>query len=156
MHNAGLTIGLGTDGITTMFEAMRIASVIHKGHLKDPTLLPPEEVFSMATSEGADAIGYGNRIGSLEPGKKADVVILTPKPTVPLTPENAISQLVLFGGRLNVETVIVDGTLVMRNGKMLTVDEEEVFTRSREVAAAFWEKLKKERNDLPHPQPYRC
>jgi 5-methylthioadenosine/S-adenosylhomocysteine deaminase len=155
MLQAGLTIGLGTDGLINMFEAMRLVSAIHKAHLGDPTVLPPEEIFAMATRNGAKAAGYGKMLGSLEPGKKADIVILEPKEAVPLTAENAIEQLVMFGGRLKVQTVIVDGKPVIKDGKMTTVDQQAIYERSREVTASFWEKLRRERKDLPHPKPYR-
>ena len=151
MLQAGLTVGLGTDGIANLFEAMRLVSVIHKAHAGDPTLLPLDEILDMATRNGAKAAGYGKMLGSLEPGKKADIVIVEPKQSVPLIPENAVEQLVIFGGRLKVKTVFVDGKLVVENGEMATVDEQAIYRCSREVAASFWEKLDRKREDLPHP-----
>jgi cytosine/adenosine deaminase-related metal-dependent hydrolase len=150
MRKAGLKLGIGTDGLQTVFEAMSMIAAIHKGCNEDYRLMQEEEVFKMATRNGATAAGYGDMIGSIEPNKKADLIILDPKPYVPLTPYNATGQIVRSGTRLNVDTVFVNGKTVMKDKKLVTVDEEEVNRLSREVAASFWDKLLIDEKKLPH------
>jgi 5-methylthioadenosine/S-adenosylhomocysteine deaminase len=150
---AGLSVGLGTDGSTyDIFEVMRFAFLLHKAHQQDPSVMSADEVFWMGTRGGAEAIGLGDMVGSLEPNKKADLLILDLKPSTPLTPGNVILQLVLLGNGYQVETVLVDGKIVMRDRKVLTVDEEKVRRQAIEAAEDLWEVLKKDRKDL---RPYR-
>ncbi|MDO9585987.1 MAG: amidohydrolase family protein, partial [Syntrophales bacterium] len=91
-------------------------------------------VIRMATCEGARALGLGNITGSLEAGKKADIIIIDlNKPH--LTPMyNEYSHLVYAAGGADVDTVIINGKLVMRNRRLLTIDENEIMARVREIA----------------------
>jgi 5-methylthioadenosine/S-adenosylhomocysteine deaminase len=151
---AGLFVGLGTDGSTyDIFEAMRFAFLLHKAHLQDISVMSPEEVFWMATRGGAEAVGLGDKVGSLESGKKADLLILDLKPSTPVTPGNVLSQLVLLGSGYQVETVLVNGKVVMRDRDILNVNEEETRHLAVEAAKNLWEILKKDRKDLTQ---YRC
>lgn len=134
---AGARVGLGTDGAASnndldMFGEMDTAAKIHKVFLRDPTVMDAPGVMEMATMGGARVLGMEGRIGSLEKGKRADVIILDlNRPhLVPLY--HPYSQVVYAAGREDVETVIVEGRVVMRGRKLLTIEEEKVI---REVRA---------------------
>lgn len=139
MLAAGITVGLGTDGCASnnnldMFQEMDTAAKLNKVHSLDPTVMDARTVIRMATCEGARALGLGNITGSLEAGKKADVIIIDlNKPH--LTPMyNEYSNLVYAAGGADVDTVIINGKLVMRNRRLLTIDENEIMARVREIA----------------------
>ncbi|HIE23925.1 MAG TPA: amidohydrolase [Candidatus Korarchaeota archaeon] len=139
----GLKVGLGTDGfIVDEFEVMRAAFLIHKGYRRDPTVMPPQVVLEMATLNNAIAVGMGERIGSIEPGKEADIAILKPKTYTKLAPDNVIAQLVGFGTGSWVDTVLVAGKILVSGGKVLKVDEEEVIGRAKEESSRLWERIK--------------
>jgi cytosine/adenosine deaminase-related metal-dependent hydrolase len=147
---AGLTVGFGTDGSTyDLYEVMRFAFLLHKAYHQDMAVMSPEEVFGMATRGGAEAIGMGEMVGSIEPNKKADLQILDLKPSTPVTHENVLTHLVLLGNGGQVETVLVNGKIVMRDKKVLTIDEEAARKLAMEAAEDLWQVLKKDRKDLP-------
>ena len=133
---AGIPVGLGTDGPASnndldMFDAMDAAAKIQKFHLGDPAALPAETVFRMATMGGARVLNLHDEIGSLEPGKRADIVLLdTRRPG--LTPLYRVYSHLVYSARgSDVDTVIVNGRLVVRDGQVLTLDEETVMERAR-------------------------
>jgi 5-methylthioadenosine/S-adenosylhomocysteine deaminase len=99
----------------------------------------------MATINGARAIGLGDRVGSLEAGKKADLVLLDASFPTPITSENVIPQLVTFGRGNFVQHVFVDGKQVVKNGGIVTVDEEEVNINCKTAAESLWEQLPRRR-----------
>lgn len=150
--SAGLTVGLGAEHYLDIFESMRFASLLHKACLNDQLAMKAETVFKMATSDGGNAVGYGNAIGSIEPNKKADIIIVNMKPFAPLTTENAIGQLVEKANGNCVDSVVIDGKLIMENRKMLTVQEEEIQKVCQETAGFFWKKV----NELKGLPTYRC
>jgi len=125
--DAGVTVSLGTDGPSSnnasdMFEVMKVAALLHKGVWRNPTLLPAEKVLGMATREGAKALLWEREIGSIETGKKADIAILNfDKPHLcPLY--NELSHLVYVAKASDVETVIINGEVVMENREVKTVN----------------------------------
>ncbi len=141
---AGINLGLGTDDApcnnnNDMFEVMKYASLFQKAVHTDASLLPSEQVLAMATRGGARALGLEKDIGSLEAGKKADLILVNMR-TPSLTPLftdrnfNAYAHLVFAAHGENVDTVIIDGRVVMRGRKMLTVDEQEVIDAATEAA----------------------
>jgi len=145
MLEAGVKIGLGTDGASSnndldMFEEMTTASMLQKAFRKDPAALKAKDVVWMATRGGTEVLGLQDEIGSIESGKKADIILLAmDKPhLVPLYDVYSHLVYVVNGG--DVETVLIDGKLVLENGKMQTVDEREII----EKAKAFAKKLRKE------------
>jgi len=145
MLEAGVKIGLGTDGASSnndldMFEEMTTASMLQKAFRKDPAALKAKDVVWMATRGGAEVLGLQDEIGSIESGKKADIILLDmDKPhLVPLYDVYSHLVYVVNGG--DVETVLIDGKLVLENGKMQTVDEREII----EKAKAFAKKLREE------------
>lgn len=133
---AGIPVGLGTDGPASnndldLFGEMDAAAKLHKFASGDPAVLPAETVFRMATMGGARALGLDDRIGSLEPGKRADIALLDPR-RPGLTPLYAVySHLVYAADGSDVTTVLVNGRIVVQDGRALTVDEEDVMRQAR-------------------------
>jgi len=143
MIEEGLVVGLGTDGyIVDEFEVMRAAFLIHKGRLRDPRVMPAEKVLEMATIDNARALGMDHLIGSIEPGKKADILILDYKPPTSVGKSNVVSHIVTYVRGSDVDTVIINGRIVVMEGRVLTVNEEEVLIRAREEALRLWEAIR--------------
>jgi 5-methylthioadenosine/S-adenosylhomocysteine deaminase len=131
MLKKGITVSLGTDSpcsnnAADMFEIMKTTAIIHKGINKNPTVMPAEQVLEMATIEGAKALSWENEIGSIEVGKKADLSIISLKRPhlCPLYTE--ASHLVYAAKASDVETVIINGRIVMENRKSTTLNIEKV------------------------------
>ena len=133
MLERGVRLSIGTDGAASnndldMFEEMRLAALLAKGATFDPVVLPAREALLMATRWGAEALGLGHLTGSLEAGKRADLIVLDHQP-VHNTPRferdpNAIySQIVYAGQAADVQHVMVNGRWLMRDRSLLTVDE---------------------------------
>jgi 5-methylthioadenosine/S-adenosylhomocysteine deaminase len=138
MLRAGVTVGLGTDGAASnnnldMFEEMDTAAKIHKVARNDPTVMSAREVFRMATLGGAAAIGMADRLGSLEAGKLADVVLvdLSAPELHPLY--DVYSQLVYAIKGAHVRSTIVGGKVVVRDRNVTTVDTSEVLSHTLEI-----------------------
>jgi 5-methylthioadenosine/S-adenosylhomocysteine deaminase len=136
---AGICAGLGTDGPTSnnnldMFAEMDIAAKIHKVNGLDPTVMNARTVLRMATIEAARALGLEKATGSLEIGKKADVIVIdTHKPH--LTPMyNIYSQLVYSAGGNDVAISIVNGRVVMEDRHLLTLDVEKIMADVHQIA----------------------
>jgi 5-methylthioadenosine/S-adenosylhomocysteine deaminase len=133
---AGLPVGLGTDGAASnndldMFEAMRLASLLHKLQTGDPQAVPARAALEMATIGGARALGMDRRIGSLEPGKRADLIIVSMTGTRQTPLYDPISHLVYTTRGDDVDTTIVNGRILMRGRKVLTLDAEAVLNDAR-------------------------
>lgn len=148
---AGVTVALGTDGPCSnnsadMFETMKVAALLHKGVSGDPTVLSASRALRMATIDGARALLWEDAIGSIEVGKRADIVILSfRKPHLtPLYHEE--SHLVYAAKPSDVETVIVDGEIVMENREVKTVNVEEVMEMARKAKEDILSRLERERN----------
>jgi cytosine/adenosine deaminase-related metal-dependent hydrolase len=137
--DSGLTVGLGTDGyVTDMFEVMRGAFLIHKGHLQDATVIPAQVAFELATLSGARALRMQDKIGSLEEGKEADIVLLDRALPTPVTSENVYAQLVTFASGSLVDSVIVSGRTIVANHKVKTLNEGDARANCSRVAAGLW------------------
>jgi 5-methylthioadenosine/S-adenosylhomocysteine deaminase len=137
MLKSNVTVGLGTDGCASnnnldLFAEMDMAAKLHKINTMDTTVMDALTVMRMATSEGAKALGMGDLTGSLEKGKKADVIILdTKKPH--LTPMyNPFSHLVYAARGNDVTHSIVNGRLLMEDRKLLSIDLYEVMEGARQ------------------------
>jgi 5-methylthioadenosine/S-adenosylhomocysteine deaminase len=142
MLAAGICVGIGTDGAASnnnldLFQEMDTAAKLHKGHTLDPTVMDAQTVLRMATIDGARALGLGERIGSLETGKQADLIILdTRKPH--LTPMyHPASHLVYAARGSDVSTVLIDGRIVMRDRRILTFDAEAAMDEVNRLAFAI-------------------
>jgi 5-methylthioadenosine/S-adenosylhomocysteine deaminase len=136
---AGVPVGLGTDGAASsndldMFGAMRLAALLHKLQSNDPRVVSAREALAMATIGGATSLGLERQIGSLEPGKRADVIIVSGRPAR-LTPMyDPVSHLVYAAHGSDVETTIVNGRVLMRGRKVLSLNEGAVLAEARAMA----------------------
>ncbi len=135
----GISVGLATDGAASndnqnMLEVLRISPLWQKAFYRDPSVLPATKILEMATIDGADAVFKKDSIGSLEIGKKADFFIFNPMHcnTVPVV--DPVVCLVYGAGENNIETTVVDGKIVLENGKILGVDENEIIMRLQKAA----------------------
>ncbi len=133
----GVRVGLGTDGAASnnnldLFQEMDLAAKLHKVHRLDPTVMPSPVVLEMATLGGARVLGLEKEVGSLEVGKKADVIVvqLNRPHLQPLY--SGVSHLVYSATGADVRDVVIDGKLVMENRKLLTLDEEEILAKAKE------------------------
>lgn len=152
-------LALGSDqapgnNCSNMFNEMKFTAILNKCKAKDPAVFPAWKVLRMATIESARTIGLGDEIGSLEEGKKADLIMIdTRQPAlcpVILSPiRNIVPNLVYSAKGSEVEMSVIDGKIIMENFKVLTVDEETVIREAQEIAsgleaeaAALYENMK--------------
>ena len=122
-----------------MLVEMKVAALLNKSRHRDPTVLPAWKMLRIATIEGAETIGLGDRIGSLEPGKKADLILLNLKvphmtPVLSRPIRNIAPNIVYSARGDEVETVIIDGKVVMENRMILTMDEAKVIEEAQKAA----------------------
>ena len=142
MQRRGITVGLASDGPASssnhsMLQAMKFAALLHKGVHRDPEIMTAEKALEMATIDGARALGLQESIGSLDVGKRADLVVLDMS-NLCVTPVHvAVSSLVYSQRGDEVDRVYVDGRLVVDSGVLATVDQEEVRSRSSAAAAGL-------------------
>lgn len=135
----GACVSIGTDGAASnnnldMIEEMKIASLLQKVHKLNPTTLKADKVLEMSTINGARALKLKNEIGSVEIGKKADLVLLDMR-SVNLTPyRHPVSHLVYAANGSNVNTVICNGELIMKNKEVLTLEESIVIDLAESAA----------------------
>lgn len=144
MVDLGLHVGIGTDGPASnndldMFEETRLAAFLQKGVYSDPTLLPAKATWALATIEGARALHIDHLTGSLEPGKRADIAVISAGNTHQLPrftrdPEGVYAQLVYATKATDVRDVIVDGRILMQQGKLVTLKEQKVLQEADRVA----------------------
>jgi 5-methylthioadenosine/S-adenosylhomocysteine deaminase len=144
MLKEGIHVGIGTDGTASnndldMFEEMRLATFIAKGTSGDPVVVPARQTLAMATIEGARALFLGDVTGSLEVGKRADVVVVSldglhNTPRFAREPDAVYSQLVYACKSTDVQHVWVDGRCLLWNGKLQTIDSAQVRAQAQELA----------------------
>ena len=157
MLAAGITVGLGTDGPVcnnslSLFEEMKFASLIQKATRLDATVLPADQILRMATINGARALGLGDRIGSLEVGKQADLLLLDlAQPNLTPTEINAAGgnllwNLVFAADARNVAAAWVDGRQLIANGRATRVSEQAVITEAQQHGLALFQQCR----DIAH------
>jgi 5-methylthioadenosine/S-adenosylhomocysteine deaminase len=144
MLELGVNVGIGTDGPASnndldMFEETRLAALLAKGIGGDPTAVPARDALAMATRGGARALHLGDITGSLEPGKRADLIVLTLDPlhNVPSYARDAAgvyAQIVYAAKSTDVADVMCNGRWLMRDRRLLTLDEDELRGAAREQA----------------------
>ena len=139
LRRNGINVGLGTDGIgstTTldMFEEMKTAAYLQKVNTMEPTSIKAYDILKMATIEGAKVLGLDDEIGTLEPGKKADMIFIrTDK--LHLCPDNDVCTNIVYSANgSDVDTVMIDGKIIMQNRKMINLDEKEVMRQVKKIA----------------------
>jgi len=141
MLKAGIPVGLGTDGVAgsnndhDMMEEMDLAAKLQKVSSGDPTALPAEQAFAMATIKGAQAMGMSKLIGSLDAGKRADIISIRLDEANAQPMYNVYSQLVYSLKSSNVSDVMVNGRAIVRNRRMLTVDDKAILAKAEEYRA---------------------
>src|SRR5215213_7403098 len=144
MLEAGLNVGIGTDGPASnndldMFEEVRLAAFIAKAVTNDPTSLPAPWALLMATRLGAQALHIGHLTGSLEVGKRADLILVDVSPvhnspSFKRSLDNAYAQIVYAGKSTDVSDVMVNGKWLMRDRTLLTLNESELLAQAAEIA----------------------
>ncbi len=146
MLQEGIAVGLGTDSALSnnsadLFSEMKTASLLHKASRWDARVLPAQKVVDLVTVDAAQALGIRGRLGSVVPGKLADlaVVSLRRPHTTPFYPANVISHLAYSSRGSDVQTTIVGGQVLMAGGVVRTVDEPEVLERAQETARELFE-----------------
>lgn len=155
-HN--LNVGIGTDGTASnndldMFEETRLASFLQKGIFGDPTLLPASQAWEMATIGGAKAIHLDQLTGSLETGKRADVIVIDmtathQTPRFDHTPNTVYSRLVYAAKATDVRDVIVNGQILMEDKRLLTLNEADLHQQSIDLAKKIDAFLASRESDL--------
>jgi 5-methylthioadenosine/S-adenosylhomocysteine deaminase len=141
MLQAGIPVGLGTDGVAgsnndvDMMEEMDLAAKLQKVTTGDPTALPAGQAFAMATILGAQALKMGDQIGSLETGKRADIISIRLDAPNAAPLYNVYSQLVYSLKSSDVGDVMVNGRIIVRDRKMLTIDVKAVMAKAEEYRA---------------------
>jgi 5-methylthioadenosine/S-adenosylhomocysteine deaminase len=146
MLKQGVIVALGTDGPASndnqdMFETMKVAALLHKVNTLDPMALPTKKVFEMATIDSAKALGMEEEIGSLEPGKKADIVIVNMRHPHIAPVHNVLASLVYCAKGNDVDTTIVDGKILMEDKEVKSLDENEIVAMAQEKADDLRERM---------------
>jgi 5-methylthioadenosine/S-adenosylhomocysteine deaminase len=144
MLAAGVTVGLGTDGCASnnnldLFGEMDMAAKVHKIKNLDPTVTNAVTVARMATIEGAKVLGIDTVTGSLEVGKKADIIVLDMDKPHLIPMYNPFSHLVYAVRGHDVRHTIINGSIVMENRSLLTIDINEVIAMAKEMAKKVWD-----------------
>lgn len=158
MLQTGLVVGIGTDGPASnndldMLEEMRLAAILAKTDANDPTSLPARQALLMATRQGAEALFLGDRTGSLEPGKLADVIVMDAEPTHNMPhfryDDDAVYSRIVYAARsADVAHVICHGRWLMRERELLTLNEEELIEGAREQALRVDEFMRRNTADV--------
>jgi len=143
MLAAGVNVALGCDGGPSnndydLIREMKLAAIIHKAVSNDPLLVPAETVLEMATINGARALGLEHEIGSLEVGKKADLVVIDFHRLHTTPSINPVSTLVYAATGGEVDMVVVDGQVVVEQGTLLTMDEQEIMEQAHQHAGLLY------------------
>lgn len=140
MLKAGVCVSIGTDGAPsnnrmTLIDEMWLTSLIHKGRTLDPTVMPAQDILAMVTCDGARALLWEDELGSLEPGKKADLLVINPNTATMLPLHDPVANMVTSMRTENIESVMVDGRWLMRDRRILTVNEAEILEEAKRRAA---------------------
>lgn len=147
----GLKVGLGTDNVFhNMWETMRTAIYMARvlemqGEPGSPSYY---EVLELATIKGAEVLGMDDKVGSLEPGKKADIQLIDLKQPNIMPTADITSSLVLYGDSVNVDTVMVDGKILKHGGKMVGLDSVRILDDAQTITSEIWESLFSARPEL--------
>jgi 5-methylthioadenosine/S-adenosylhomocysteine deaminase len=142
MFENSIAVGLGTDGAASnnsldMFETMKVCALLHKASRWDPTVLNAQKVLDLATIDGARALGAEDKLGSIEVGKRGDVILVNTR-TPSMTPihgkETVVSDLVYSTPSANVDTTIVDGKILMEKRQIKTMNVGEMLNKVQQIA----------------------
>lgn len=148
LMKSGVHVGLGTDGAASnntlnMFETMKFCALLHKHSRWDPTAVPAQLALDLATIDGAKVLGLEDRIGSIEVGKTADLILVDTH-AANLTPihgkDTVVSDLVYSASAGNVDSTVVDGRVLMERRKFMTLDQAAIIENVDRVTADLLER----------------
>ena len=135
----GVCVSIGTDGASSnnnldLIEELKTASLLQKVSTLDPKVLSSDEAIEMATIKGAEALGLDSEIGSIEVGKKADIILIDTN-AANMTPDssNITSNIIYSANGSNVDTTICNGKILMENKKLTVLDEDEIYAKARQA-----------------------
>ena len=145
MMGAGVNVGLGCDGGPSnnsydMIREMKTASLLQKARTLNPLSMNAETVLEMATLNGAKALGLQDQVGSIEPGKRADLIVVTMQKPHLVPTFNPVSHITYAALGSDVDTTIIDGKIVMENRHVNTLDEPKIIEKARERASKLLER----------------
>ena len=135
----GICVAIGTDGASSnnnldLIEELKTASLLQKVSTLDPKVLNSDEAVAMGTIKGAEALGLDSEIGSIEVGKKADIILIDTNVANMVPDSSTLSSNVIYSANgSNVDTTICDGKILMENKKLTVLDEEEIFAKARQA-----------------------
>ena len=134
----GINVAIGTDGAASnnslnLFHEISLLTLIHKGVAQDPVCIGAVEAMKIATENGAKALGLEDVTGKIEKGYKADLALLNMNTPSMIPPNNIISSLAYSANGSEVDTVIIDGQIVMQNREIKTIDTEKVYYEAKKI-----------------------
>ncbi|MCE1247998.1 MAG: putative aminohydrolase SsnA [Firmicutes bacterium] len=145
MMDMGINVGLGTDGMTAdYFQEMKVLPLLHKIHARDPRTYSFDRLYQtifLNNRKVCDLFWKNAAMGAIEPGAYADVVGLDYDPPTPMSADNFLGHCLFGMNSSMVDTTIVNGQPLMRNRKLVHLDEERIMARSRELAKKMWERF---------------
>jgi len=134
-----ICVGIGTDGASSnnnldLIEELKIASLLQKVSVLDPKVLTSDDALAMGTINGARALGLDDEIGSVEVGKKADLILIDTDSANMIPDSTRLSSNIIYSANgFNVDTTICNGQILMENRKLTTLNEEEIYKKAREA-----------------------
>ena len=139
MIEKGICVSIGTDGASSnnnldLIEELKTASLLQKVSTLDPKVLSSDEAIEMATIKGAEALGLDSEIGSVEVGKKADLILIDTNSANMVPDSSSLSSNVIYSANgSNVDTTICNGKILMENKKLTTLDEQEIYAKAKQA-----------------------
>lgn len=139
MIDKGICVSIGTDGASSnnnldLIEELKTASLLQKVSTLDPKALSSDEAIEMATIKGAEALGLDSEIGSIEVGKKADLILIDTNSANMVPDSSSLSSNVIYSANgSNVDTTICNGKILMENKKLTTLDEQEIYAKAKQA-----------------------
>ena len=139
MIDKGICVSIGTDGASSnnnldLIEELKTASLLQKVSTLDPKALSSDEAIEMATIKGAEALGLDSEIGSVEVGKKADLILIDTNSANMVPDSSSLSSNVIYSANgSNVDTTICNGKILMENKKLTTLDEQEIYAKAKQA-----------------------
>lgn len=138
LKNNNISVGLGTDGPGSgsnfdMFQVMKFAALLQKGTHEDPMLMNAYDVLKMATIEGAKVLGLDSKIGSIEIGKQANMILLTLNNIMTQPTNDVLANIVYNANQNNIEKVIINGKIVLSDNKINNINEQEIIDKCKEI-----------------------
>ena len=140
----GIPVSLGTDGAASndsqsLLEVMKSAALLQKVHYRNTALLSARDVFSMATIQGAKAVGMDDQIGSIEVGKRADLLVIDFEQPNTTPCYNPVSSLVYSGNHANIQAVFVEGALIYNDGHFTKINEQDILQKAQAKAEEIYQ-----------------